>query len=160
MEINKMEMNKNEANNKSAYKKLLLMQGISFVIMYSVMFMNVASIDHIYLSVTRTYMALLMTLPMAPLMLVFMKDMYKDSKLNTGIITASMGFFVLAFLGLREQWFIRDDQYMKAMIPHHSSAIHTSRKANITNNEVKTLSEEIIESQIEEIIQMEELLTK
>lgn len=36
---------------------------------------------------------------------------------------------------------------MKAMIPHHSIAILTSERANIKDQEVKKLSEEIIEAQ-------------
>lgn len=136
------------------------MQVISFVIMYGVMFMNISSFDHVYLSVTRTYMALLMTMPMAPIMLVIIKNMYQDAKLNMLINVLSIGVFIFAFLGLRNQWFISDDQYMKAMIPHHSSAIHTSEKANISDPEVKKLSEEIIKSQVEEINEMKQLLDR
>ena len=40
---------------------------------------------------------------------------------------------------------------MKAMIPHHSSVIMTSKNANINDPEVKKLSEQIIKSQEEEI---------
>lgn len=36
------------------YRKFGLMLSISFVIMYTVMFLNVAELDHIYLSLTRT----------------------------------------------------------------------------------------------------------
>jgi len=41
---------------------------------------------------------------------------------------------------------------MKAMIPHHSSAIITSKNANIKDPEVKKLSEEIIKSPEEELL--------
>ena len=47
------------------YLKFMLMLGISFLVMYSVMFLNVASLAHIHLSLTRTYMTLLMIAPMA-----------------------------------------------------------------------------------------------
>jgi len=124
------------------------------------MFMNVASFDHIFLSNSRTYMALLMTTPMAPLMLMFMKKMYKDSQLNMLINVISIGLFIFSFMGLRNQWFISDTQYMKAMIPHHSSAILTSERAAISDPEVKKLSEEIIEAQVKEIEEMKKLLGK
>jgi uncharacterized protein (DUF305 family) len=49
---------------------------------------------------------------------------------------------------------------MKAMIPHHSSAIMTSRNATIKDPEVKKLSEQIIKSQEEEIVQMKQILER
>ena len=142
------------------YINLFIMQCISFVTMYSVMFMNVSSFDHIYLSNSRTYMAFLMTAPMAPIMLIFMKKMYKDAKLNILVSVLSVSIFIFSFLGLRNQWFISDDQYMKAMIPHHSSAILTSEQASILEPEVKNLSEEIISAQVKEINEMKKLLNQ
>lgn len=68
------------------YKKMPLMLAVSFAVMYVVMFLNVAEANHIYLSLTRLYMALLMVAPMAVLMLLFMPMMYKNRKMN-GIIT-------------------------------------------------------------------------
>lgn len=142
------------------YINLLKMQCVSFVIMYGVMFMNVSSLDHIYLSNSRTFMALLMTTLMAPIMLIFMKNMYKNAKFNMLVYVFSISVFVFAFLGLRYQWFVSDNQYMKAMIPHHSSAIHTSENANILEPEVKKLSEDIIEAQVKEIDDMKKLLQR
>jgi uncharacterized protein (DUF305 family) len=49
---------------------------------------------------------------------------------------------------------------MKAMIPHHSSAIMTSTQADILDPEVKALSEKIIRSQQEEIAQMKAILKR
>jgi uncharacterized protein (DUF305 family) len=40
---------------------------------------------------------------------------------------------------------------MKAMIPHHSIAILTSTRAEISNPEVRALADEIIKAQREEI---------
>ncbi len=70
------------------YAKFALMLAASFL----VMFLNVDSTDHIYPSMTRLYMALLMVSPMALLMLAFMGDMYKNRKLNTVIIVTSLGY--------------------------------------------------------------------
>ncbi len=61
-----------------SYKKFVLMLAVSFIIMYSVMFLNVDEANHIYLSITRTYMALLMVLPMAVVMI--MGKMYPNKK--------------------------------------------------------------------------------
>jgi len=88
-------MNKEMKNNP--YPKFFLMLGVSFVIMYAVMFLNVDSTDHIYLSINRMYMALLMVSPVALLMLGFMGHMYKDKKTNAIIITASLSVLIGVF---------------------------------------------------------------
>lgn len=142
------------------YKKFGLMIVVSFFIMYFVMFLNVFSVNHIYLSLTRLYMALLMVSLMAISMLVFMRHMYDNKKLNLIIIVVSIVVFILALVLLRTQVPIGDVQYMKAMIPHHSSAILTSSKANIQDSEVRELANQIIESQEREIEQMEKILKR
>lgn len=124
------------------------------------MFLNVDSASHIYLSMTRFYMSLLMVTPMAVLMVASMRMMYKNRKLNAIIMLSGIGIFILAFVGLRQQTFISDKQFMRAMIPHHSSAIMTSKHAHLTDPEVKELSKSIIESQEREIAQMKRILTR
>lgn len=118
------------------YKRLFLILIVSFVVMYAVMFLNVSQSDHIYLSITRVYMTLLMVLPMAVLMLIFMPKMYENKALNIMIGLVSVILFVITLVLLRTQTFIKDEQYMKAMISHHSSAILTSEHADITDLEV------------------------
>lgn len=146
--------------HKGNYGKLALSLGISFIIMYLVMFLNMDSTDHFYISLTRTYMAMLMVAPMALLMLLLMGKMYPDRKKNAIISVGAVGVFILALVLLRAQVPIGDRQYMKAMIPHHSSAILTSKHADIQDPEVKKLSEQIIESQEREIAQMKNILEK
>lgn len=75
------------------YRKFSLMMLVSFVIMYAVMFLNVDEANHIYLSTTRTYMALLMISQMAIVMMVMMGKMYPDKKLNTGIMAGAVVLF-------------------------------------------------------------------
>lgn len=145
---------------KNNYKTFGITLAISFVIMYAVMFFNVDKLDHIYLSTTRLYMTLLMIAPMALLMLGMMKKMYQDKKLNTIISISAVVVLIGAFVLLRTQTPIGDVQYMKAMIPHHSSAILTSQEATITDPEVRKLADEIIKAQKEEIAEMERLLDK
>jgi hypothetical protein len=142
------------------YNRFYLMLAISFVIMYSVMFLNVDKLNHVYLSTTRLYMALLMVAPMALLMLLLMPDMYKNKKMNKIIMFSGVFIFVLVLVLLRTQVPIEDKQYMKAMIPHHSSAILTSQEADIKDPEVKQLSKEIIETQKREIAQMKDILRR
>ena len=149
-----------KAKMMMSYKKFLLMMVISFIIMYIVMFLNMDKLDHYHTSATRIYMALLMVAPMAIVMMLMMGKMYPDKKWNTSIIIGSAVLFVVILTALRTQTPINDVQYMKAMIPHHSSAIMVSKNANIKDTEVKKLSEQIIKSQEEEIAQMEDILER
>lgn len=136
------------------YKKFLFMLAISFIIMYGIMFLNVDEANHIYLSTTRLYMSTLMVSTMAIMMLLMMGKMYQNRILNRVIFGSSILVFIVVLTFLRLQIFVGDSQYMKAMIPHHSSAIMTSKHANIKDPEVKKLSEQIIKSQEEEIALM------
>jgi glucose-6-phosphate-specific signal transduction histidine kinase len=145
---------------KGNYKKYLLMLSLSFIIMYSVMYLNADRFDHIYLSLNRFYMTVLMVAPMALIMLLVMSSMYKNKKLNRIIITLSITFFIAAVLLLRYQTFIGDKNFMLSMIPHHSSAILVSQEATLTDPEVKKLAEDIIKSQEEEIAQMKNILER
>jgi uncharacterized protein (DUF305 family) len=142
------------------YKKLVLTLIISFIIMYAVMFLNVDDIDHIYLSTTRLYMAVLMVVPMAILMLITMGKMYPNKRVKVAIMTLSAAVFIAALIFLRNQAFISDKAYMKAMIPHHSSAILTSKHADIKDPEVRQLADQIIKSQQQEIAQMKIILAR
>ncbi len=53
---------------------------------------------------------------------------------------------------------MEDVSYMKAMIPHHSIAILTSTRAQISDPRVRKLADEIIESQRREIGEMKALI--
>lgn len=145
---------------KMSYTRFIITMAISFFVMYIVMFLNMESIVHYHTSLSRIYMAILMIAPMAVIMLLSMGKMYPDKKLNTGMILAALILFTVTFTALRTQTPIGDMQYMRAMISHHSSAIMTSKNANITDPEVKKLSEKIIQSQEDEIKQMELILER
>lgn len=86
--------------------------------------------------------------------------MYPKKKRNAGIIVAGIILFIVALAAFRTQTPIGDVQYMKAMIPHHSSAIMTSKNANIKDPEVRRLADSIIASQEREIAQMEAILKR
>lgn len=153
-------MNNDHKNKEMSYKKFSLMLIISFIIMYAVMFFNIDKLNHYHNSITRIYMAILMVAPMAVVMMLMMGKMYPNKKRNTAIILAATVVFVLTLTGLRTQTPVGDVQYMKAMIPHHSSAIMVSKHADIKDPEVKKLSEKIIQSQEREIAEMETLLQR
>ena len=142
------------------YRKFAIMMLISFIIMYIVMFLNIDRISHYHTSITRIYMALLMVSPMAVYMMLMMGKMYPNKKINTSIILTAIVVFIVTLIALRTQTPISDVQYMKAMIPHHSSAILVSKEANLKDPEVRKLAEQIIQSQEKEIAEMNALLQK
>ena len=140
------------------YVKFGFMMLVSFVIMYTVMFLNADVFDHVMLSNTRTYMSILMVAPMAISMMLFMWQMYENKKLNFIILAGATIIFIGTLAMLRNQTFISDVQWMKAMIPHHSSAIMVSQKAHLKDPEAIKLAKEIIEAQEREIAQMKKIL--
>ena len=133
---------------------------VSFIIMYVVMFLNMDKLEHYHTSLTRIYMALLMVAPMAIVMMLMMGKMYPDKKTNSVIIASGAVVFVLTLIALGTQTPVSDAQYMKAMIPHHSSAIMVSKKANLKDPEVRKLADQIIQSQEKEIAEMEAMIDR
>ncbi|HET8860055.1 DUF305 domain-containing protein [Marivirga sp.] len=156
---NYQEMTKSQ-ESKSPYIKFLLMLLCSFIAMYITMYFNTYEIDHVYFNLTRVYMACLGISPMALIMLGFMLKMYQDKKKNIAIILGSIILFISALTLARTQTPIDDVLYMKAMIPHHSIAILTSKRAEIEDPEVRKLADEIIKAQKQEIAEMQSLIKK
>jgi uncharacterized protein (DUF305 family) len=66
--------------------------------------------------------------------------------------------FALALWLVRSQKTVDDVSWMKAMIPHHSIAILTSERANISDPRVRKLADAIIEAQRREIDEMTALI--
>lgn len=156
-----MEQRKSMSGMQSmSYSKFMVMLLISFFIMYIVMFLNIDTLSHYHTSTTRIYMAILMVAPMAVYMMLMMGKMYPNKNINIGIIIVAIMVFIVTLLGLRTQTPISDVQYMKAMIPHHSSAILVSKNANLKDPEVRKLAEQIIQSQEKEIAEMNALIEK
>jgi len=130
----------------------------STIIMFIFKYWSTFKIDHVFFSETRAYMALLMGATMAMIMLVFMRHMLKNSKINIGIIVGSIAIFGISLFLLRSQTLVDDTDYMQAMIPHHSIAILTSERAEISDPRVRELADKIIETQRREIKEMKKLI--
>lgn len=143
-----------------SYVRFLLMVATSTVVMFGLMYLNTYALDHVFFSQTRTWMAVVMGAMMAIIMLGFMWSMYKDKRVNSGIIAGSALAFALALWLVRSQETVQDVSYMKAMIPHHSIAIMTSERAHIRDPRVRKLADEIIEGQVREIAEMKRLITE
>ncbi len=145
-------------DNQSNYLLFGAMILTSMVAMYILMYLNTYVIEHVYWSETRFYMTLIMGAAMAVIMLSFMRDMYKNTKVNIGIYVGSVVIFLLALFLVRSQITVADSSWMRAMIPHHSIAILTSENANIEDVRARELADEIIEAQRREIMEMDWLL--
>jgi len=146
--------------NENHYPRFFLMLGASFVVMYIVMYLNTYALDHVYFSLTRFYMTILMVTPMALIMLGFMRKMYSNKQRNALIFGGSVVLFVAALTMVRTQVFVEDTLWMRAMIPHHSIAILTSERANIQDPEVRKLADGIVETQRREISEMQQMLKR
>ncbi len=103
-------------------------------------------------------MAFVMGAAMAVIMLLLMLGMYKNSRVNMGILIGSVVVFAGALWLVRSQTTVEDVSWMKAMIPHHSIAILTSERANISDPRVRKLADEIIEAPRREIDEMKTLI--
>jgi drug/metabolite transporter (DMT)-like permease len=144
--------------HKSPYVKFAAMVATSTVIMFGLMYLNTYQLDHVFFSETRAYMALVMGATMAIIMLGFMPNMFRNRRINVGIIVGSAFVFALALWLVRSQTTVNDVSYMRAMIPHHSIAILTSERAQITDPRVRELANGIIQAQREEIAEMKSLI--
>lgn len=153
--------NSNRHSKGNNYTTFILMLAASFIAMYITMYLNTYEIDHVYFSLTRFYMACLGIACMAVIMWLFMRKMYQNKRKNIAILTGSFILFVAAFGLVRAQSpVIGDVLYMKAMIPHHSIAILTSKRADIKDPEVRKLADGIIEAQVKEIAEMKEYIKR
>lgn len=141
-----------------SYIRFGAMIATSTVIMYFLMFLNVFRFEHVTYSETRVFMAIMMGSVMSIIMMLFMWHMHKNKKWNIAILTGSALVFGLSLYLVRSQTTIEDTGWMKAMIPHHSIAILTSERANISDPRVKELSETIAKTQREEIAEMKRLI--
>ncbi|WP_061809788.1 DUF305 domain-containing protein [Rossellomorea vietnamensis] len=141
-----------------AYKKFGGMILTSTIVMYLFTYWNTYKVDHIYFSESRAYMAVLMGASMAVIMLLFMQNMLTNRKMNLGIIVGSIVVFLFSLYLLRSQTLVDDVDYMEAMIPHHSIAILTSERAQISDPRVRKLADGIIKTQKKEIAEMKKLI--
>lgn len=142
----------------NSYARFGAMVATSTVAMFGLMYLNTYQLDHVQFSETRVYMALVMGAAMAVIMLGYMSGMYENRRANLGIFVGSAVVFTVALWLVRSQATVEDVSWMKAMIPHHSIAILTSERAQISDPRVRELADEIIESQRREIEEMKELI--
>lgn len=143
-----------------SYLRFAAMIATSTVVMFGLMYLNTYAWEHVFWSETRAYMAILMGATMAIIMLGYMLGMYQNKAVNIGIFAGSAVVFALSLWLVRSQATVDGVNYMRAMIPHHSIAIMTSERAQITDPRVRKLADEIIEAQQREIAEMRYLIAE
>ncbi|QLL42133.1 DUF305 domain-containing protein [Sulfitobacter pontiacus] len=141
-----------------SYWRFFAMIITSTVVMFGLMYLNTYAIDHVFFSETRSYMALYMGAVMAVIMLAFMLGMYSNRGVNIAIFAGSALVIAVSLFLVRSQSTVDDTAWMRAMIPHHSIAILTSERANISDPRVRKLADDIIEAQRLEIDEMKALI--
>ena len=139
-------------------------QSIMFIIMvfvgisFNAMNMLVFRFDDLYLSLTLFYGGLIMASNMmwAHEIIHFIYH----GRINIIIFSIGIILTILSTFIIRSQVFVDDNQWLRRMISHHSTALTTSHKIkNKTQNpKLKQLAEDIIDTQEKEISQMKQLL--
>lgn len=115
--------NPDVSEDSMSYVRFAAMIATSTIIMFGLMYLNTYSMDHLFFSQTRAWMALLMGATMAVVMLLFMWRMYENTSANIAIVIAAVVAFGGSLALVRSQATVDDVSYMKAMIPHHSIAV-------------------------------------
>ena len=123
-----------------------------YVIMFFIMILSgllstmniwVDKIDDIRFSINDAYMILLMT----GWMFLFMGLIYKEiSVLFIGLLLVISNIFFI-----RNQFLVTETQYKLGMIPHHSMAVHMSKKLLEKENNISRFVKNIIKTQENEI---------
>ena len=139
-------------------------QSIMFIIMvfvgisFNAMNMLVFRFDDLYLSLTLFYGGLIMASNMiwAHEIIHFIYH----GKMNKIIFSIGIILTILTTFIIRSQIFVDDNQWLRRMISHHSTALTTSHKIKnkTQNSKLKQLAEDIIDTQEKEISQMKQLL--
>ena len=143
------------------YGRLGLMVLLSFVAMYVLMYAMVDRFANIFNSINQAYMAALMAAPMVVIeLLVSSRAMYHNATLNALFIAASVVTGFVLFMFIQRQTAVGHRQFLRSMIPHHSSAILMCGKASVQDPEIRQLCQSIISGQQREIDQMNMMLRR
>ena len=104
----------------------------------------VDKVEDIRFSMNDVYMTLLMS----GWMFLFMGLIYRE--LNVFFI--GLAFIIITIGFIRTQFLINESQYKLGMIPHHSMAVHMSKKLLEKKNNITPFIQTIIKTQENEIL--------
>ena len=145
----------------SLYKRQIIMFIVMVIIGMLFNPMNILAyrFSDLYISQTLFYGGLLM----ASNMVWAHEIVHYLSMGHFNMLVFSVGIILsigVSILLLRQQLLVDDKQWLRRMIPHHSTALNTTHKIyNRTNNpKIKELAKEIIDTQEKEIQLMKSML--
>ena len=124
-----------------------------YVIMFFIMVLSgilstmnvwVDKVDDIRFSINDAYMTLLMT----GWMFLFMGLIYKE----ISVFFIGLSLIILNIWCIRNQFLVTERQYKLGMIPHHSMAVHMSKKLLEKENNISSFVKNIIKTQEDEIL--------
>ena len=133
---------------------------IHVIVMYVLMFAMIDRGTYFYNNINMFYMAILMAAPISLVMMISMRHMYQNKKLNLLCYALFIVLGLSSYGAIRFQTAVGNTQFLRSMIPHHSGAILMCREANIKDAEITALCKNILESQQKEIDQMEAILKR
>ena len=151
-------MNQQKQMSGMSWSRFVATIATSTFIMFFLMYQLIYSFDYALFSVNRLISALVMGCVMTVVMLPFMWSMYRGVGIKIAVLGLATALGLILLSVNRSQALIADVTFMKSMIPHHSIAINSSRKASISDPRVRELADEIIASQVREIAVMQLLL--
>lgn len=123
-----------------------------YVIMFFIMLLSgllstmnvwVDKVDDIRFSINDAYMILLMT----GWMFLFMGFIYQE----ISVFLIGLSLIIINIWCIRNQFLITEMQYKLGMIPHHSMAVHMSKKLLEKENNISSFVKNIIKTQENEI---------
>lgn len=129
------------------------MQNNHYIVMFCIMILSgtlstmniwVDKYYDIRFSMNDVYMILLMTGWMFLFMGIFYQELH--------IFIIGITFVIINIWCIRTQFLITENEYKKGMIPHHSMAIHMSKKLLQKKNNIQPFIENLIHTQEKEIM--------
>lgn len=139
------------------YLMFWINMALGLLVMYVVMFSMIDGLHDFRNNLNMLYMAVTMWAPMGIVMLATMTGMFPRKAINVALYALFIALTIASFAATRAQTLIHDRQFIDSMIPHHSGAILMCREAALSDPELVTLCEEIIDAQRSEIVQMEQI---
>ena len=128
----------------SYVKRLLLYNIIVLSGLLSTMNVWIDKVDDIRFSINDAYMTLLMT----GWMFLFMGLIYQEISVRF----IGLSLIIFNVWCIRNQFLITERQYRLGMIPHHSMAVHMSKKLLEKENNISPFVKNIIKTQEDEIL--------
>jgi hypothetical protein len=133
---------------------------VSLGAMFVISLVQIDTIDHFYLNASNLYISLTGIGAMGLIMLVAMRGMFDDRRLTLATVAILVAVLVGGFLLARTESFVGDSAFLQSMIPHHSRAILVCQESELTDPEIISLCAAIVDTQLDEIRQMEQILER